>query len=288
MIQGVKVMKFEEIYDKLIILEEEIESCYIKLEEIEFYGTDINDYEYYFRLIRDDCKKEIDYIKQIDGLGYRELLESKLSEELVDSKEFMISLGRHKNAIYYRLKYCLEGMSFDDNLEYITVLKTDRNKIMLAMLAEMLKNDMFSAIKEDLISFKYNLYFMNPGSESDFLLDMENDTVLNSDSYRTNDFPSTSYLDQAILVLPSVDAINYIISVDAEFMQNENIFVKVTLKILMIISSMTLCTEENIHSVLFTINDILENLKYSADLKALLQEMLNILYNIKSRITYKR
>lgn len=281
-------MKFAEIYDKLIILEEEIENCYIKLVESELDNNDV-DYEYYFQILSDDVNAELYYYKIICNLDYADILNKKIKEELKDTNEFIISLGRHSKAMYYRLKYFIEAASFDDNLDYITTLRSDRTKIMLAMLNKMLENEFFSPIFEELVWFKYNLLYMHPYPESDFLFSKEINTSLDTDCYRTQDFPSSTYLDKAELVLPSIDALDYIIaSADSGFTSDDNIFANITLRLLTVISSMTLCTEENIRSVLFTINDILENPEYSFDLKNLLQEMINILQSIKSNISYKR
>lgn len=282
-------MTFEEIYDALIILEEEIEDCYMKIVELETQGMNEVEYEYYYQLIHQDVKKELDYYKIIESLGYHNIFEKRVEKELLDTNEFIISLGRHSKAIYYRLKYFMEATSFDANFEYLTTLRTDCNKIMIAMLDVMINNPSFKDIKDELIWFKYNLFYMHLYTERDYLEGKGIGTALDIDSYRTQDYPIFPYLDKAILVLPSIDALDYIIANAVEgFRENKTIFANVTLKLLLIICSMTLCTEENIRSVFFTINDILENPEYSDELRALLQEMINILQKIKSHISYKR
>ena len=98
-------MSFDELFERLIIIEEQITNCYIELSEIEMGIATDPDYEYYFKLLWDSLKEEKEIINKISLQSDLKTLYNKVCSELKGIKEFDITLGRHTKCIYFRIKY---------------------------------------------------------------------------------------------------------------------------------------------------------------------------------------
>lgn len=282
-------MNFDEIYEKLIILEEEIANCYIALAEIEMGINEEADYDYYFKLLCDDLNKEKDYFNKISLGGYLSIFRDRVNHELIGVKEFDITLGRHTKGIFFRLKYILEYSSGGEILEYASILRSDANKIRIMMLDNLKDNPKYESIKNDLIASEYNMYFLNIDNEYDYVNDLEKDLVLRAGSSRTSDFLGYKYIDRGILLFEAETALTYIMTYGTQdFKENSNLFTSIVLKILIILSNLTLCEEDNLGSIYEEIVGILEDSSSNEQLKEVLEDALNILNELQNEIRYER
>jgi len=282
-------MTFEELFEELMVLEEQIEGAYISMAHIEAGISEDNDYVYWMQLLYRSVNEEKSLIQAIVTSGYLQNLEKTVKVNTENSDEFNITLGSHSMAIYYRLKYLLEILAGDDTLDYVYALRYDRNKIVLSMLDELMKNPEYDHIKTNLIMFKYNIYYLNMENENNFINEIGQDMILSSNKYRTSANPATKYIDQGVLLYPSVEGMDYVISVSGTDFKGNNLeLTTVIIKLLNIIASVILCEEENVHGIYRDLMNIVEFDDYNMDLKNIVVELFEILKNIQREIAWSR
>lgn len=282
-------MTFEELFEELMVLEEQIEGAYISMANIEAGEGIQDDYEYWMQLLYQSIMEEKSLVQSIVTSGYLENLEKIVKANTENSEEFNITLGSHSMAIYYRLKYLLEVLAGDEVLDYVCALRYDRNKIALSILDELLQNPEYNHIKANLIMFKYNTYYLNMENESNFINEIGLDMILSSNKYRTSANPATKYIDQGVLLYPSVEGMDYIISVSGNDFKSNNLeLTTVIIKLLNIIASVILCEEENVHGIYRDLMSIIECDDYNMDLRNIVIELFEILKNIQKEISWSR
>ena len=157
------------------------------------------------------------------------------------------------------------------------------------MLDNLKDNPKYESIKNDLIASEYNMYFLNIDNEYDYVNDLEKDLVLRAGSSRTSDFLGYKYIDRGILLFEAETALTYIMTYGTQdFKENSNLFTSIVLKILIILSNLTLCEEDNLGSIYEEIVGILEDSSSNEQLKEVLEDALNILNELHNEIRYER
>lgn len=279
---------FQDLFSELIIIEEEIELCYIELSKLEnknYLNTD--EFHYYNYLLHQDIEKEKILISKMAFNGYTTRLWKHILVALKDEEEHTITIATHPKSIYFRLKNLLEILCGDDILYYVQTLKYDQYQIMMKFLSNMINNPNFSHIKSLLIDYKYNLIYLNCEVEDDYLNEkLDSEGRLNTRNYRTDIFRSYSYIDKAILVYDSKENIEYLLNHSKSLDDIEIHYGMIVIKIMQILSSLMLCEEDMLHYVRFL--DLLRDDDIPQELKNIIEEMIQLLMTIKEEISWSR
>ncbi len=282
-------MNYKTCLQKLYKVESKIEDCYLELAEIEACGAydehEHNTIKVRINTLVNDEKKLLELLFNLSDYI---TLKNQITMDKEAPKEPLISLGHLTNSYHFRLLNILEALSGDELLQYASTLKSDINHIILLMTEFLINNPYYEEIKEDLITLKHNLTFMDYNLESDFLMDIiDFEVELLSKNYRTNDMPSYEYVDKSILVL---ETINYLETLESipENMISPNIESIVIITILNILARLTLCEERELNMVYPRLQALLESEYTSEIVKTKLTDMFAILNNVKSSFNWSR
>jgi len=197
---------FKDLYDDLIIVEEEIEQYFLSLANLELIHDSFN-YNCTLEALNSAFIKENSLLSEIVSLGYLDTLMTELKEKIKDSSYIRIML-KHKFSLYYRLKERLELFIGGEVFELIYALKANYSRMALGLIANLI-DKVDENIKEYLLFYKYSLIYLN--------LDCENDLINGENNYNQvkligfsakNDF--ADYLDEGVLLSPSKDNILYL------------------------------------------------------------------------------
>lgn len=281
-------MDFNDLFEEVIFIEEEIEGCYISMAQAE-QTSDKEAYFAYFENLKESLNKEKKLISDLIIQGYYKKLVKIIKENTKNNPKINIILGKNTNAFYYRLKYIVETLSGDDILDYINTLRYDRNKIMIRIIDNLLDNPDYEIIREDLILYKHDLNFLNMYNEDDFIKGSTTDLALGSRNFRTSALPCSTYIDQAILLSPSKTAINHLESLEKDnIREDSNAFFLIVLRILNIIGSITLCEEEYANEIYENLKDMITDEDYNEEVKDVIKDMIKILESIREDISWGR
>jgi len=277
-----------DILKQLVKVEEKIETYYIHLAQLEFQGMKESvEYQDYVKLINDLINQEKSLFASLsheDILSLRKYFQTRCSQ--IDSP---IIIGCLVNSYYFRILQLLNACLGDDSFEYASVLRYDLNQIIFAFLEFLIGNDYYSDIRKDLIFYKYNLIFMNYRSEDDFFVANDISTVsLESKGYRTDDFPASLFVDKAVLVLESTDYISSIMGLGEDFKDNEATYTKGVVSLLEVIARLMLCEKDTLPLIYDDLMALLEDEVLPLSVKALVQEMLEILNQLKTKFQWAR
>mgnify|MGYP001133480858 CR=1 FL=1 len=197
---------FKDLYDDLIIVEEEIEQYFLSLANLELIHDSFN-YNCTLEALNSAFIKENSLLSEIVSLGYLDTLMTELKEKIKDSSYIRIML-KHKFSLYYRLKERLELFIGGEVFELIYALKANYSRMALGLIANLI-DKVDENTKEYLLFYKYSLIYLN--------LDCENDLINGENNYNQvkligfsakNDF--ADYLDEGVLLSPSKDNILYL------------------------------------------------------------------------------
>lgn len=272
----------KDYYYELLLIAEEIISYYNLLiqNEIKYGIVSVNYQSVYFMLNRAIAREQRLYL-EVESLGYIPELKVMLDKEFNEQFSSDIVLGggvSHLN----RLNSMMEGRDKSSTLIYASMLKSDINRILFSFLEEMIDNDYYGNIKDDLIQYKYSLIFLNGYNENDFmngksLSDLNN---LSSPKFRKM-CPGYHYIDEAIIELPSIKALEYLAEVEEV---SESRRVKVIIKIINILARLTLGDEKLVSKYYDDIMLLLEDDSYPDELVNIARDMFQIFSNIQSKI----
>jgi len=282
------VVRLKNLKD-LYRLEQLIEDNYIHLIRLEIENEiDSYEYNYFFQNIIELTKKESQFISNLNIDELNKIKKIIHQENPYNDLNNHLILGNLDNAFYLRLENLIDSVLGDDYLSYINILRYDINQILFAFLKEIINNPYYEEIKDKLIYYKYNQVFMNPFSENDYFIDKTFDNVeLETNNYRTTDIPAYPYIDKALLVLESTDFLCNLINIES--FKNSNItYSYAILDIINVLSRLTLCEEDTLTLIYDDLAEFLENPSISNEIKELVNEMLGLLDNVKSRINWAR
>ena len=213
---------------------------------------------------------------------------AEITKYKASKKEIPLTLGHLIDAEVYRLYHIIDTLTGDDLLDYASTLKTDINRLILDFLDNLISNPYYQDIRNDLILYRYNLIYLDPYLESDFLNDMlSTDVSLEASKYRTPDLPSYIFVDKSLLVLESLDFIEYIRSHD-EQKENSNTYALIVIAIINILSRLVLCDEQTLDLIYDDLTYLTEDGEISLETKNLINDMQTILKSLQNHIAWSR
>ncbi len=273
-------MTLEKGINLLLEIENLITTNYLAL----YMGESLNkvnslEYETCFQELIELTKKETKIISSLVNLYSVNSLKQELLNRKVSKREIPLSLGHLTDAEVFRLLHIIDNISGDELLEYASTLKTDIDNLLLAFLEELINNPYYADIRNNLILYRYNLIYMNMELENSFFNDMLSTEVsLEASKYRTAEVPSYIFVDKTILVLESLDYIDYIKSHDGE--ENPNSQSLIIISIINILTRLTLCEEETLSLIYDDLTDLLTSEDLTFTTKKLINDMQDILKNM--------
>jgi len=275
-------------FEVLYKLEEKIEKYYMVLAKLEINEKkDSEEYNSFVKLLNDLINEEKKLLLTLNRNDVLYLID-KLKQENVNTT-FPIALGHLNNAYCLRLLNILYLYLGDDLIDYGNVLRYDINQILFSFLNNLIYDDYYKDIKENLVFYKYNQIFLNVNSEYDFLLTNNIHTVnLESNNYRTHDLPSYFYVDKTVLVLESTDFLSYITGVREDFKDLNSSYTLMVISIINVLARLVLCENDILNLVYDDLINLLEDDIIYESIKDLVREMLDVLEIIKNRISWAR
>ncbi len=275
---------------KLYELEEQIEAYYINLAELENMGySDSIDYNYNLRTLKDLIEKEKEMIIFLNNKFSNAIIKKEINKTKQAEKPMPISLGHLTQCYHFRLLNILEDINKDDLIYYASVLKSDINKILIAFANNLIGNAAYKNIEEELIFFKYNLIYMDYTLEDKFLKQIPNSEIaLEVNNYRTDDMPSYTYVDKTILVLESYDYINYLQSIPNDRDLSLNKESMIIISIIELLARFILCNQETLNLIYPEFKALLESELTSEFVISSINDMQNILRELKEHIGWTR
>ena len=267
--------------NRLISIEEKIEMGFIALAKLEASGLSTSfEYEETIKVINDCVREEK---KLLASLSYEDILSvRKQILKYCNNKSVSLALGYLTNASYYRL---LDSDSF----LYAMYLRYDLNQIIFSFLDYLINNSTYEEIRDELILYKYNLIFMNHLSEEDFLVTHNISNInIESKSFKTDCNPDLIFVDKSILILEGREHVDTLEKYGDNLGENNNYFALVMISILELIARLVLSEEEILQYLQNDFQYLMEDEDISLDFKNLIQEMLNILEQLKERIEVAR
>jgi len=274
--------------NRLISVEEKIEMGFIALAKLETSRLSTSfEYEETIKVINDCVNQE------------KHLLGSLSSEEILNfRKEILkqcnnrglsLALGYLTNSCYYRLLNIINNMLGSESYDYAMYLRYDLNQIIFSFLDYLINNPAYEEIRDELILYKYNLIFMNNLSGEDFLVKQNISTIsITSKSFKTYCNPDLLFVDKSLLILEGREHVDTLEKYGDNFKENNNYFALVMISILELIARLVLSEEEILQYLQNDFQYLMEAEDVSLDVKNLIQEMLNILEQLKDRIEVAR
>lgn len=274
--------------NRLISVGEKIEMGFIALAKLETNGLSTSfEYEETIKVIN-DCVNQEKYL--LDSLSSEEILNFR--KEILkhcNSRELSLALGYLTNSCYYRLLNIINSMLDSESYDYAIYLRYDLNQIIFSFLDYLINNPIYEEIRDELIFYKYNLIFMNRLSEDDFLQTRNIATInIESKSFKVDCNPDLIFVDKSILILEGREHVDTLEKYGDNLGENNNYFALVMISILELIARLVLSEEEILHYIQNDFQYLMEAECVSLDVKNLIQEMLNILEQLKDRIEVAR
>ncbi len=223
----------------LLNTEETITKCYSFLAKFESNG------------IGADVSKQV-LKKIIQNLNYQEIkILGSFSQDMKWAIKKYLQGQIIVSTSINRIVYLLEAISGDDGIKYAHILYYDIHKIIMKFLDTMISDAYFENIRKILIEYKYNLISIDYYLENDFLNPSNNKKIKLNQREDYVDLPSTRFIDQAVLVGESLDAIKYLALINFDFNNTYNQRALVVIQIINILARLALCNEND----LFLIKD---------------------------------
>lgn len=273
---------------KLMALEEQIENSFITLANLEVSGKrETLDYEEQFCFLNSLVDKEKELLKE---LTYEEVV--SLRRQVLNNcnkKESSLALGHLTNASYFRVLHNLNFLLGSESFEYEAYLRYDLNQIILAFLENLIANEYYEDIKNDLIFYKYNLIFMNLLSEYDFLKTEDISGIsIESKNFKTDENLDLEFVDKSLLILEGREYIDSLRKLSDNFKDNNNDYALAIIAIIEVLARLILCDNDILNYLQQDFNLLLEDENISLEVKNIVQEMLIILEQLKNRISLAR
>lgn len=278
----------EEYYESLLIISKSITSYYYQLEELEHQSMqETLEYQTIFSTLYDEITKEDSILKEIANFGHLPRVKELLDKDLVNKHEPPIIL-RHGYANLFRLNSLIESMYNDEVLKYVYALKYDIGYLLLAMIEELICDEYYNDIKQDLISFKYSIIYCHVDLENDFLEHNLNTENIKLTAYKQRPFlPGYRYIDKAILVEETNRPFIYLENI-SEFSYSSIKKFNVIISILKILARLILCDEFVMNELYKELINLLEDDAYPTELKEEIQNMFNLLSVIQAKLGIQR
>ena len=282
-------MNLAKYTDLLMEIENKITENYLALYSGEVIGKIGElEYEMCFQEIIRLIEKEKQILLKINENYSLSAFKAEITKYKASKKEIPLTLGHLIDAEVYRLYHIIDTLTGDDLLDYASTLKTDINRLILDFLDNLINNPYYQDIRNDLILYRYNLIYLDPYLESDFLNDMlSTDVSLEASKYRTPDLPSYIFVDKSLLVLESLDFIEYIRSHD-EQKENSNTYALIVIAIINILSRLVLCDEQTLDLIYDDLAYLTEDDEISLETKNLINDMQTILKSLQNHIAWSR
>ena len=126
-------------------------------------------------------------------------------------------------------------------------------------------------------------------SEEDFLVTHNISNInIESKSFKTDCNPDLIFVDKSILILEGREHVDTLEKYGDNLGENNNFFALVMISILELIARLVLSEEEILQYLQNDFQYLMEDEDISLDVKNLIQEMLNILEQLKERIEVAR
>ena len=274
----------EELLGRICSLEEMIEETYLKIVDAEMKQDSFR-YEHSFKRLYDFLVLEEQLIELVFKNGFIPALKQKVSQvNTLEPHHF--ALGHITNSYFLRLIDITDRYGQDEGLEYIFTLKYDVNQITLRILEELIHNSAYQDIQEDLIRYKYNIFYLNRDNETDFVYGEKDKKVeLRSKEYRNLNLPSYSYLDLGVLVFFSEQDIDIVYGSSIENNQDK---IKVISYIIDFLARLTLCSEENLDFVFSDVLSLMNSEIVDIEVKELFLDILQIYEKVKDNLVWSK
>lgn len=273
---------------KLMALEEQIENSFITLANLEVSGKrETFDYEEQLCFLNSLVDKEKKLLKE---LTYEEVV--NLRRQVLNNcnkKESPLTLGHLTNASYFRVLHNFNFLLGSESFDYETYLRYDLNQIILAFLENLIANEYYEDIKNDLIFYKYNLIFMNLLSEYDFLKTEDISGIsIESKNFKTDENLYLEFVDKSLLILEGKEYIDSLRKLLGDFKDNNNDYALAIIATIEVLARLILCDNDILNYLQQDFNLLLEDENISLEVKNIVQEMLIILEQLKNRISLAR
>ncbi len=274
----------QELLGRICSLEEMIEGTYLNIVDAEIEGNDLN-YNYYCKNLLNLLKLEEQLIEYAVKSEFILALKQKISQvKTLEPHHF--ALGHITNSYFWRLIDITDRFGQDEGLEYVSYLVYDVNKITLRILEELIHNPAYQDIQEDLIRYKYNIFYLNRDNETDFIYGEGNKNVeLKSKEYRNLHLPSYSYLDLGVLVFFSQQDIDVVYGSSIE---NNHDKMKVISYVIDFLARLTLCSEENLDFVFSDVLALMNSETVDEEVKELFLDLLQIYEKVKDNLVWSK
>jgi len=274
--------------NKLIIIEEKLEECFIELANLEANGKkDSLEYLEYFNLTNEYVEEEK---RVLDFLTPEEI--KNIRKQILkhcNKKECSLALGHLVDACYIRLLNIFNALLGSEAFDYEAYLRYDLNQIIFSFLEYLINNEYYEEIKNDLIYYKYNLIFLNYLSENDFLKTSDISTIsIESKSFKTDDNYDLIFVDKTKLILEGKEHISALYNLSDDFKENSNEYALAVISIIELLARLILSENDILHYIQQDFDMLLEDDSLSIEIKNLIQDMLIILEQLKNKIILAR
>ena len=176
-----------------------------------------------------------------------------------------------------RLLNYLNNYESDDCFIYLDTLKYDVNKIITIFINNILKDINFFEVRNYLIKYKYQTYYLNQRTEYDFINNNQI-TKIESINYRTQDFNSYIFVDKSYLVLNTYQALDFI-SENSYNIQDKEVYAEIILMTMEIIAYLIICDEKSLKIINPLVNNFFNDSNLEPEIKNIYNYLLNILNN---------
>lgn len=277
-------MKFNE----LLRIEEKIEASFLNLANLEINGCkESKEYEDLVQVLTDLVEQEKEIIANFT-MEEKIILRKQVLKHC-KPKNVSLALGYLTNASYLRLLHLLNALMGSDYYFYASYLRYDINQIIFPILAFLIENPYYEAIRKDLILYKYNCIFMNYLSEADFLNQKDPSFIqIESKSFKTEDNFDFIFVDKSMLVLEGKEYTQYLEQLEDDFKENNNEYTLAVISIIELLARLILSDSEVLPFLQPEFDGLLESDENAFELKNLIQELLLILEQLKDQIDIAR
>ena len=269
---------------RFLKVEEEIEKLYLFLIRMEISGQKYSDaYRYMMKRIDALTKEENKLLVEMEGT----YLDVKKELQSYSVKEMPINLGFHTNASVLRFEKMIDSVWGDSGIEYADALYYDIHRILLKFLEYMIDNPYYENIRKDLISFKYDIIFLDYNVENDFLTEKDMSCISLDSRILQGILPSSKYIDQAILILEIEEAIKQIQCI-GDVSEKTSSYTLVVIKMMQIFARMALCRNEELNCVMDDVQSLLEDEEIDFRVKEIMTELAEIFEQIQNSFYFSR
>ena len=269
---------------RFLKVEEEIEKLYLFLIRMEISCQKYSDaYQYMMKRIDALTKEENKLLVEMEGTH----LDVKKELQSYSVKEMPINLGFHTNASVLRFEKMIDSVWGDSGIEYADALYYDIHRILLKFLEYMIDNPYYENIRKDLISFKYDIIFLDYNVENDFLTEKDMSCISLDSRILQGILPSSKYIDQAILILEIEEAIKQIQCI-GDVSEKTSSYTLVVIKMMQIFARMALCRNEELNCVMDDVQSLLEDEEIDFRVKEIMTELAEIFEQIQNSFYFSR